>query len=328
MVHVRDLDLPLLLVLEALISERSVTRAARRMGRGQPAMSHALMRLRRLLGDPVLVRTSQGMTPTPRAVTLYDQVRPAISALRRALAEPPAFDPATAKRTFTVITRDYTEVVLLPALLGELQREAPGIQLRFLTLGDTLPVAEMEAGRIDLAIGYFAQVPEALRRQQLLHEAFVCLVRADHPAAAGRMTLARYCALRHLLISPEGGGRGFVDAILERHGQSRTVVLAIPDFVTAPLLVSKTDLIVTLPARIAAAFIPALPLATLAPPFPLAGFPVTQVWSPHVDADAGHRWLRRTIAHLLRAAGSETPEPRHSPRKKAPSRAASAKRLS
>jgi len=194
--HVADsgLDLPLLLALEALIEERSVTRAAGRLGRGQPAMSHALRRLRAALSDPVLVRTSAGMAPTPRAGALAARVGPALRALRQAVAEPAPFQAATAARTFTIATRDYTEVVLMPVLLEELRREAPGLRLRLVPLGEALPVGELESGRTDLAIGYFGTVPGTLRHQVLLREGFACVMAREHPAARRSLTLDRYLA--------------------------------------------------------------------------------------------------------------------------------------
>jgi DNA-binding transcriptional LysR family regulator len=304
--HSDQLDLPLLLALDALVSERSVTRAAARLGRGQPALSHALMRLRRVLGDPVLARTSAGMTPTPRALDLLARIRHPLAELRRAVADPARFDPGTTERTFTIVMRDYTEVVLLPALLDELRRVAPGLRLRVVPLGETLPVGELEASRIDLAIGYFGRVPGGLRSQILLRERFVCLTGRDHPVADGPLTLARYCRLRHVLVSPSGGGRGPVDTLLDRRRRARTIVLVIPDFVAAGLIVARTDLVATVPALIAGALQGMVPVRSLRPPFHLAGFPVTQVWSPHVDADDGHRWLRRTISRLMRAADQAT----------------------
>lgn len=297
-----ELDLRLLLALEALVSERSVTRAAARLGRGQPAMSHALMRLRRALADPVLARTSAGMTPTPRALDLVARIRPPLSELKRAITDPAVFDPATTERSFTIVMRDYTEVVLLPTLVDELRRVAPGLRLRVLALGDTLPAEDLESSRIDLAIGYFGRVPGGLRSQVLLRERFVCMTARDHPAASLPLTLARYCRLRHVLVSPSGGGRGPVDAWLDRRRRARTIVLVVPDFVAAALVVAQTDLIATVPALIAGAVRGMIPVRSLRPPFQLAGFPVTQVWSPHVDADGGHRWLRRTISRLMRGA--------------------------
>ncbi|HEY8924754.1 MAG TPA: LysR family transcriptional regulator [Polyangia bacterium] len=302
------LDLPLLLALEALIEERSVTRAAARLSRGQPAMSHALRRLRASLSDPVLVRTSAGMTPTPRALALAARIGPALRALRTAMADPPAFDAATAERTFTIATRDYTEVVLLPALLDELRREAPGIRVRLVPLGEALPVEDLEAGRADLAIGYFGAVPGTLRHQVLLREGFACVMAEEHPASRRPLTLERYCRLRHLHVTPSGGGRGLVDELLDRRGRKRTIVLEIPDFVAVPLICARTDLVATIPRRIAEALGGTVPIAATPSPFTLEGFPVAQVWSPHLHADPGHRWLRRTIARLLggpAASGSE-----------------------
>jgi DNA-binding transcriptional LysR family regulator len=293
------LDLPLLLALEALIEERSVTRAAVRLARGQPAMSHALRRLRATLSDPVLVRTSAGMTPTPRALALVARVGPALRALRAAVADPHAFDAPTAERTFTIVTRDYTEVVLVPALLDELRREAPGIRVRLVPLGEELPVEELEAGRADLAIGYFGAVPGTLRHQVLLREGFACVMAREHPASRQPLTLERYCRLRHLHVTPSGGGRGLVDTLLDRRGRRRTIVLEIPDFVAVPLICARTDLVATIPRRIAEALAATVAIAASAPPFTLEGFPVAQVWSPHLQEDAGHRWLRRTIARLL-----------------------------
>jgi len=208
------------------------------------------------------------------------------------------------------MTRDYTEVVLMPALVDELRREAPGVGLRLVPLGQALPVDELESGRADLAIGYFGAVPVTLRHQVLLREGFACVMAREHPAARRPLTLDRYCRLRHLHVTPSGGGRGLVDEQLDRRGRRRTIVLEIPDFVAVPLICARTDLVATIPRRIADALGGTVAIAATAPPFTLEGFPVAQVWSPHLHADAGHRWLRRTIARLLEgAAGGALPKP-------------------
>lgn len=300
-VHLPGVDLNLLVAFDALLAERSVTRAARRIGITQPAMSHALARLRSLFDDELLVRTPRGMLPTPRAEALEGPIRGALAAIERAIGATATFEPAEARRSFTIGTSDYGELVTLPPLLSRLSRDAPGIDLRMRPMDEDWPRA-LEAGELDLAIGPpISTVPASIKAQRLFDERFVCVLRAGHPAAKRPLTLARYVALPHALIAPRGRAGGYVDDALAARGLSRRIALVIPHFLVAPFAVANSDLVVTLAERVARAFAGVLPLSIVAPPLELPGFSFHQFWHERVDRDPAHRWLRACVHEVSRA---------------------------
>jgi DNA-binding transcriptional LysR family regulator len=296
--HLPDIDLNLLVALDALLVERSVTEAAQRIGRSQPAMSHALGRLRKLLSDPLLVRTPQGMVPTPRAQALAGPLRQILAQVHRTLQEPPAFDPASARHTFTLAATDYAELLLLPRLMERLAAVAPGLSLNVLPLGEGVPKAALESGQLDLVLGPFRDIPSELHQQILFHERFVCVVRTDHPTVGKELSLRKFLALSHVLISPRGTVAGVVDHALSAQSLQRHVALSIPHFLIAPFVVAQTDLIVTLAERVAQGFAAHLPLRLLKPPVELPGFAIPQVWHERLHYDPAHQWLRRVLTEL------------------------------
>jgi DNA-binding transcriptional LysR family regulator len=294
-VRLAGIDLNLLTVLDALLETQSVTRAAKELGRTQPAVSHALRRLRELLGDELLVRTPAGMQPTPRAHELRPAVRAAIEAAEAVLQEAPAFDPARAERTFTVAMADQASFLLLPPLVERLAREAPGVRIDqrpgpLITLGD----------EIDLAIGVFRDEPASARQEPLFREEFACVIRRGSAAARGRFDLKRYLALPHLLVAPRGLPGSSLDDALARAGQRRRVVLTVPHFLVAPHVIATTDLVWTAPAGLARAFTH-LPLAVREPPFRTDGFTVMMRWHVRLDRDPGVRWLRGLLRDVAPA---------------------------
>jgi DNA-binding transcriptional LysR family regulator len=294
-VRLAGIDLNLLTALDALLETQSVTRAAKELGRTQPAVSHALRRLRELLGDELLVRTPAGMQPTPRAHELRPAVRAAIEAAEAVLQEAPAFDPARAERTFTVAMADQASFLLLPRLVERLAQEAPGVRIDqrpspLITLGDD----------IDLAIGVFRDEPASMRQEPLFREEFACVIRRGSAAARGRFDLKRYLALPHLLVAPRGLPGSPLDDALARAGQRRRVVLTVPHFLVAPHVIATTDLVWTAPAGLARAFTH-LPLAVRPPPFRTDGFTVTMRWHVRLDRDPGIRWLRGVFREVAPA---------------------------
>jgi DNA-binding transcriptional LysR family regulator len=296
--HMAGIDLNLLLVFDALVEEGSVTRAARRIGLSQPATSHALGRLRTLFSDPLLVRRGSKMFPTARALELADHVRAGLRCLERALVEPVAFDPRTSDRTFTVATTDYVAFVLLPALVERLRRDAPGVGLHMVPYPRRELVSTMAASNVDLAIGIGKSVPSSspsLQREDLFIESYVCLVREGHPKVGKRLTRSIFTALDHLLVAPQGGASGVVDTALEALGERRRVTCLVPHFLVAPLVVARSDLIVTLAERVVRALALPLGLRVFPPPVSLPGFVVAQVWGRRTQEDAGHRWLRELV---------------------------------
>jgi len=299
-VRLAGIDLNLLTSLDALLEQRSVTLAARRLGLTQPAASHALRRLRDLLGDELLVRTASGMRPTPRALELRPAVRAALEAAEAVLQAAPAFDPLRAERSFAIAVIDQSAFQLLPRLIQRLTREAPRVRI------DAVPLlpgrfSEELGADLDLAIGVFFDKPAGIREAALWREEFVCVVRRDGEAARARFDLRRYLSLPHLVVAPRGGPGSPVDEELARAGQRRTVVMTVPQFLLAPQIVATTDLVWTAPGGLARAFARQLPLAVRKVPLSVPGFTVSMRWHVRLDRDPGLAWLRG----VLRSAAPE-----------------------
>lgn len=297
--NLRSLDLNLLLVLDALLAERNVTRAAQRLHLSQPAMSNALARLRRHFDDPLLVRTGNRMAATARGESLAQPLREALQRLQSALADSQPLDPARLARTFCLGASDHVDFVLLPRLLARLRQEAPEVRVSVRRFGGAPPSSLLANGELDLAIGYFDNTPERLHRTELFREAFVCLARRGHPLTKGGLTLKTFTQAAHLLISPQGGGfTSFMDDLLKARGLSRNVVLSVPHFLSAPYLVANSDLVVTMAERVARAAAQTLPVELFAPPLRVQPFTVAELWHERAHHDPAHQWLRRLITEV------------------------------
>src|SRR6185369_16173555 len=288
-----SVDLNLLIALDALMREGNVTAAGRRIGLSQPAMSHALARLRDLLGDPLLVREGSVMRLTALAEWLAPRVQRLIGEIDATLLGHQAFEPETATRTFRIATNDYCGAVLMPALLAQVRRLAPGVELELHAHKGRAPAPELARGELDLAVGTFLESEPGVERQVLLRETFACLVRRDHPRAT-RLSVQEYSELDHVLITAPGYGAGVVDFALAEHGLRRRVVARTPHFLVAPALVAGSDAIVTLPARLARLSARA-GLRSFAPPLPLPPFDVHLLWHGAASEDAASRWLRQLL---------------------------------
>jgi DNA-binding transcriptional LysR family regulator len=296
-VNVASVNLNLLVALEALLDERSVTRAAKRVGVTQPAMSNTLAQLRALFDDPLFRRTSAGLEPTPRALEVAEPVRSGLRSLRSALAAP-GFDPRRSTRTFVVAASDYVELVLWPPLLAVLAREAPGVTLEVRPWGRHEVPPLLARGEADLMIGYFDDVPARHASQRLFREDYVCIVRKKHPRVSAKLTMAKYLELGHVLVSQVGGSVGSVDRALAAQGKSRRIAARVSHFLMVPTLVARTDLVAALSRRVAAAFAGPLKLQVLKPPVDLPTSIVGQAWHEQMENDPGHRWLRGVIARV------------------------------
>jgi len=294
--HIDALDLNLLRLLDALLDTGNLTRAGDRLGLSQPAASRALARLRAALGDPLFVRLPQGLKPTPRAQALREPLRRALRDLQQAL-QPHRFDPASARGAIRIVAPDHEATTLLPALLQRLTRDAPNIDID-LPPRPAEPLALLADGTLDLIIGVFPDAPAGFRAQRLYDDDFVCVLRRGHPALrrGAPLSLARYAALPHALISITGSGGGAVDTALAKHGLARRIALRIPHFLAAPLIVAHSDLVLTMPRRLARHLAAAAPLQLIEPPLDLPGFTISQLWHEHQQHDARHRWLRQTVA--------------------------------
>ncbi len=297
----RATNLNALVALLALVETRSVSEAARRAGISQSAMSHALKGLREQLDDPILVRGAGGLVLTARAEALAPLLASALGELAQALEAPAAWSPATAQRRFSIGTGDYAALLVLPPLLEQLGREAPGIALDVHSTDGHTTLASIEERRIDLAIVRLGASGSALPSRKLIGESFACLVRRGHPGVGKKLTLARFVALPHLLISPSGAGPGIVDQALAERGLSRTIALRVPSFLLAPLVVERSDLVVTAPRRIAERFAATHALELHPTPLPIPSFELHLVWHPRLDADPAHAWLRAQVLAAARA---------------------------
>ena len=301
--HLRSLDLNLILALDALLEERSVTRAAQRVGITQSAMSHALARLRAVTGDALLVRTANGMVATARAEELGPPIRRALEGVAAALRPPQAFEPKTAARRIRIGTGDYGEIVLLPCVLKRLAKEAPRVDLRVVFQGDNA-AGMLRSGDVDLLLSplFAAEIGPGMYARKLFDERFVCVVRRGHPLASKKLTLARYAAASHALISPRGKEGSQTDDALTRLGLSRRVAVTVPHFLVAPHIVAQSDLVLTLPARVANMLAAPLGLVILEPPSELRldGFTMSAVWHERTHADPALRWTRELFAEVAK----------------------------
>lgn len=311
--HIYGIDANLLISLDALLREASVTKAARRVGLTQSAMSHALGRLREHLGDPLLVRAGRQMVLTAKAEALAPRVAHLVEEMSRVFAPDEGFEPAALTRTFSLRTTDHILFVLMPELDALLNREAPLVDLVVTSL--TEPGIEiLRHGQTDLAVGVYSDLPSDVRSQGLFTDRFVCLVRRDHPVVRSGLGLSQYSAMPHVLVAPRGTPGGIVDQVLAEHGVRRRVARAVPHFLVAPFLVARSDAVVTMSERLAQRIAPVLDLAMLEPPVALPHYTLAMVWHERQDADPAHRWLRDAIvraASRLPALGSRSSaEPR------------------
>jgi DNA-binding transcriptional LysR family regulator len=302
-VHLEALDLNLLVALRALLAERHVTRAAARVGLSQPAMSHALSRLRELLGDPLLVRTPNGMRPTPRAEAMAAPLERALEDIGRLMTSPAPFEPRLSTRKFRIASNDYMELVLFPRLLRRLWTEAPNIDIRIINLAEAVNV-DLAEGRLDLAMGVVELAnpdpPRGIRSLDLVSDGFVCVVREDHPVVKKRLSLDDFVALPHALVAPRGEDGSVVDSALARLGKKRRDEEVWDLHRHAPHVVRETDLLLTLAARVAASLAPLLGLRRIPPPLELTSFTMAMQWHERQHVDPAHVWLRELIAAVAK----------------------------
>lgn len=297
--HIERVDLNMLVALDALLGEAHVTRAAARLGLTQPAMSRALSRARALFDDPLLVRTGRGMRLTPRAERLGPALRRALGELQAVLGDRPQFEPHTSTRSFTLVMADYGQAVLLAPLLERLAREAPRIDLVIQPF-ERNPLGALDAGEVDLVITTRSAAAPSIVWTPLFSDRLVCLVRQGHPSIGRRLTAEQLAAAPQVLIAPEGRPGGILDEALAELGLRRRVALRVPSFLVAPELVATSDLVLTLPARIARKAQAHLPVRAVELPFKVEGFTMAQAWHERMRKDPAHAWLRGVIAAVGR----------------------------
>ena len=293
-------DLNLLLVFEAMFRHGSVTRAAAHVGLTQSALSSALGRLRRQVGDPLFVNTRSGMLPTPRALELAPPLTEALAMVRNAMISRGAFDARSSTRSLRVYMTDVGETVLLPALMRHLHDHSPSMRLETAQLPAAELAVRLETSDIDLAIGYLPQLPDKIRRARLFQEHYVCMTRREHPAGRrAAITTREFLAARHILITSLGTGHQVLERTLAEHGVQDNVALRVPHFVVVPLIVAGTDLIVSLPSRVTAAAARLVKVKVHPLPIPIPSFDVMLYWHERVDNDAANQWLRAAVLELF-----------------------------
>ena len=306
----RTLDLNLLRVFDEVMAERSLTRAARNLSLTQPAVSNALRRLRDTLGDELVQRSGQAMAPTPRALAIWPSVREALQQLQESLA-PSEFVPASASTAFVLAMADATAAELIPGLVDTLELEAPGVSVRVVPLTTRDPRRLLDEESCDLAVGYFpsvladittrAQSGEAMpfNHLRLYDGEYVCVMRTGHPLASGPLTLNRFCAARHMLVSFSGRPYGSIDESLASLGRKRKVVLTVNQFFTAGRVVANSNLLTVLPRHFVRVTGIAEQLVLRPLPFEVSPVHVDAVWHRRAQQHSGHVWLRQA---LVRAA--------------------------
>jgi DNA-binding transcriptional LysR family regulator len=301
-----ELDLNLLYVLVALDDCRSVSGAALQLQRSQPAVSSALSKLRAFFDDPLFVRTGNVMQPTPRASTIVESARSVLGRIGTDIVAAPAFDPATSERTITLALSDVGEIVFLPMLLKHLRQLAPKASVNAVSLPAAEVANGLEAGTVDLAMGYFPDLKKNNFFQQVLFsDGFISLLRADHPVSARKLSLKQFLQLEHAVVRAESRTEEVIERYLARKRIQRRVVLTTPHFSSAPMIVAQSDLIVTVPEPLARYFSSAsTQVRVVALPFEPPRIDLKQFWHRKFHHDPRNRWLRALTCKLF-----QTPRP-------------------
>ena len=291
------MDLNLIEIFHAVMAERSVTRAARRLNLTQPAVSNALARLRQLLRDDLFTKVRDGVRPTERAIAMWPDIHEAIDKIRTVIG-PPEFEPSTSQEIFNVAVTDALRYSLVPSLALDFAQQAPHAKLHMYPHTDSRSIPELEAGRLDCAIGMFPQLPPGLRAESLFADNFVCALRKGHPLLCSRLTLKALASARHVLVKTSGAGQGLVDSWLNLKGLTRHIVFVVGHFEDALEIVRQTDLLTAIPVRLTwMAQVANCQTAKL--PFDSERILYKMLWHERSDRSAGQMWLRAAIKGLV-----------------------------
>ncbi len=308
--NLSNIDLNLLVYFDILLREQNVTKAAHHLGITQPAMSNSLRRLRDLFDDPLLVRTSDGMTATERALELQPLIRNVLAGVERAVQPQKEFNPAQSNRVFRMMASDYGESTLLSSVLTRLREMAPGVTLDILTPSD-VDFVDLEQGKVDMAINRFNELPLSFHQITLWKDHYSCLMSSENPVLDD-FTLDNYLKAQHIWVSKTGMGVGVgmnpndkqrlgrVDEALAALGKKRDISVFTRHYQVARLLVVQNDLIVTLPSKAAELEAENPNLAIRPPPFSIPPFNLKMAWSPLLQQNLGHQWLRRLIVEVAK----------------------------
>jgi DNA-binding transcriptional LysR family regulator len=293
-------DLNLLPIALAIFEERSVSAAARRLSMSQPAVSVALNKLRRALGDPLFVRTSHGMEPTPRALTLITPTRDILQRLQTDVLASAEFNPATTTRNFTIALSDIGEMTFLPKVLERFRRDAPSASVTSVSMSPLELNAALENGEVDLAVGYFPDLKNRnLFQQRLFSHDVICLLRADHPIRSRQISMAQFLQLGHAVIKAEGRSQELFEQLLIRKKIERRIVLSTPHFMSIPFLIASSDLVVTVPRAVGESFARFANIRLVEPPLDIPSFDLRQHWHRKYNKDGANGWLRAILADMF-----------------------------
>jgi len=298
-----DIDLKLLQLLDHIYTTQSVSRTAEKMGLSQPTVSIGLAKLRKALGDPLFVKTSGGMQPTPRTEDLMPSVRQVLAGLSQLLSNVSHFDAASSERTFRIFMTDASHITLMPRLFAHVRALAPGIRLEAITIGPNM-AADLQSGQADLALGLIPGLEAGFYQQALFDQDWICLANANHPRIRKKLSLKDYLSESHVGIV-SGTGAQLLDVALQRIGQQRKVHLALPGFLGLSAILLSSDLIATLPRHIGETLARSVGLKVLPCPLPIDGFTVKQHWHTRFHQDPANRWLRAICTELFQSAKRE-----------------------
>ena len=302
-----DIDLNQLVLFQQLMVERRVSKVADKLGLTQPAVSNTLAKLRRQFGDDLFVRTPKGMMPTPFAEQLAEPIGYALGMIHSGLNQHSRFEPANVKRSVTVGMTDIGEIVFLPALVERLRQEAPGVSLSTVRTTATNLRDDMEAGKVDLAIGPLPQLKAGFFQRRLFRQRYVCLFRKGHPLDRKRLSLADFQAAEHLIIVSAGTGHGKVDELIQRAGVDRKVRLTVPHFVGVGHILQRSDMLATVTERLAESLVQPFGLGFLPHPIELPEVAINVFWHAKVHRSPAHQWLRGLVFDLF--GEDEAPSP-------------------
>lgn len=317
--NTKRIDLNLLVYLDALLRERNVTQAANQLNLSQPAMSNGLRRLREMFDDPLLVRTSEGMTPTERALELEPQVREVLLKIDTAVQPRSAFEPAQAQRVFRIMASDYAESTLLPTVLGHLRTLAPGLTLDVMTPSD-VSFLDVERGKVDMVINRFDSMPQSFHQIHLWNDTFTCVLSPENPVLED-FSLENYLKANHVWVSKTGMGvgvgvnpddvqrLGWVDAALNKLGKKRQIRVFTRHYQAAMTMAEQNDLIVTLPSRAAQLKVGNPRVVLREPPLEIPELELKMAWSPLLQHNPANKWLRKLIVDTARVLDGREPTP-------------------
>jgi len=308
--HTKDLELSHIRLLARLIETRNLSRAARQMDLSPSAASHALAKLRKIVGDPLFIASKAGLMPTPHGERIAAAAKEALRVLSVGFSSEPRFDPRTATRCFSIYLSTVGQLTFLPSVMAFLEREAPGVSIRAVTPPLEHPGNALESGEIDLAVGVYDNLVSGFHQTPLGREPYVCLVRTDHPGFLSGMTMEAFLESPHAIADSAGTAHhAALDRAIERSKSARNVRLIVPEFAVLPLLIPGSNLVVMAPKRLADFFAAQLPIKILPAPIEIPTMCVAVYWHERFHRDAANKWLRHTFVRLFQGEWSKIGEP-------------------